>query len=111
MNLEKTYCNPTPLPDYPIGRTCYYRNLDIHFRETADPSVIYEDGKWYLYSSCGMMYLHPASATVSVRIKHSVTKSLSKLFIDIAPNKLNYTISIAQRKKKIKKINFFQKNY
>ncbi len=56
MNIEKTYCNPTPLPDYPIGRTCYYRNLDIHFRETADPSVIYEDGKWYLYSSCGMMY-------------------------------------------------------
>ena len=56
MKFENTYCNPTPLPDYPIGRTCYYRNLPIHFRETADPSVIYEDGKWYLYSSCGMAY-------------------------------------------------------
>ena len=56
MNIEKTYCNPTPLPDYPIGRTCFYRDPEITFRETADPSVIYEDGKWYLYSSCGMAY-------------------------------------------------------
>ncbi len=56
FNLDKTYCNPTPLPDYPIGRTCY-TNLDGKtFRETADPSVIYEDGKWYLYPSCGMAY-------------------------------------------------------
>ena len=56
MNIEKTYCNPTPLPDYPIGRSCFYRDKEITFRETADPSVIYEDGKWYLYSSCGMAY-------------------------------------------------------
>ena len=54
--MEKTYCNPTPLPDYPVGRSCFYRDKEITFRETADPSVIYEDGKWYLYSSCGIVY-------------------------------------------------------
>ena len=28
----------------------------MDYRETADPTVIYEDGKWYLYPSCGMAY-------------------------------------------------------
>lgn len=53
-----TYCNPTPLPNYPIGIECLKNkdSLRTHFRETADPSVLYEDGIWYLYSSCGMMY-------------------------------------------------------
>lgn len=58
LNFEKTYCNPTPLPDYPIGRNCYNDDNDqlCDFRETADPTVIYEDGVWYLYPSCGMVY-------------------------------------------------------
>ncbi len=51
---EKTYINPTPLPDYPIGR--FSLDDDFNWRETADPSVLYEDGKWYLYTSCGMVY-------------------------------------------------------
>ena len=53
-----TYCNPTPLPDYPIGRLCYdpKRTRLCDYRETADPSVLYEDGIWYLYPSCGMLY-------------------------------------------------------
>jgi hypothetical protein len=28
-----------------------------HYRETADPSVLFHDGKWYLYPSCGMAYV------------------------------------------------------
>lgn len=54
----KTYCNPIPLPDYPIGRCCIqkWNNIRCDYRETADPSVIYEDGVWYLYPSCGMAY-------------------------------------------------------
>lgn len=58
MDISKTYCNPTPLPDYPIGRWCYEESSPrrTDYRETADPSVIYEDGKWYLYPSCGMAY-------------------------------------------------------
>ncbi len=55
-DYSKTYCNPIPIPDYPIGRTCYYSEVREDFRELADPSVIYEDGKWYLYPSCGMAW-------------------------------------------------------
>lgn len=53
-----TYCNPIPLPDYPIGRLCIkkWREYKCDYRETADPSVIYENGVWYLYPSCGMAY-------------------------------------------------------
>lgn len=63
-----TYCNPIPLPDYPIGHNCVrnppdqnlsidtYPNYKCVYRETADPTVLYEDGVWYLYSSCGMAY-------------------------------------------------------
>lgn len=56
--FEKTYCNPIPLPDYPIGRSCVLGTCNVRtdYRETADPTVIYEDGVWYLYPSCGMMY-------------------------------------------------------
>ena len=53
-----TYCNPIPLPDYPIGKTCIQKwsSNKCDFRETADPTAIYEDGVWYLYPSCGMAY-------------------------------------------------------
>ena len=58
LKYEKTYCNPTPLSDYPIGRLCYDDNFERRedFRESADPSVIYEDGVWYMYPSCGMVW-------------------------------------------------------
>jgi xylan 1,4-beta-xylosidase len=65
---SKIYCNPLPLPDYPRGRGSFdqkekpnnhlwLQEENRDFRETADPSVIYEDGKWYLYPSCGMAYV------------------------------------------------------
>ena len=60
----KTYCNPLPLPDYPRGRfsgdkqdngwRCEER---LDFRELADPSVLYWEGKWYLYPSGRMAYV------------------------------------------------------
>ncbi|MHB0938176.1 MAG: family 43 glycosylhydrolase [Armatimonadota bacterium] len=61
-----TYCNPIPLPNYPRGRACRdksegwgWRNNGraVDFRETADPSVLFHDGKWYLYPSCGMAWV------------------------------------------------------
>lgn len=62
--LERTYCNPLPLPDYPRGRASVNRRPPSgdageqgDFRETADPSVIWHDGRWYLYPSCGMAYV------------------------------------------------------
>lgn len=57
MEYKNTYCNPTPLPDYPLGRNFFRGRTDKSFRETADPTVLYEDGRWYLYSSCGMAYV------------------------------------------------------
>lgn len=58
FDISKTYCNPIPLPYYPLGRNCMIpeKHTRMDYRETADPSVIYEDGKWYLYPSCGMVY-------------------------------------------------------
>ena len=50
----KTYINPISLPDYPLGREGLEN--EYNWRETADPSVLYEDGIWYLYPSCGMVY-------------------------------------------------------
>ncbi len=62
--MPKTFCNPLPIPDYPRGRytespeqfgwRCEERP---HFRELADPSVLYWDGKWYLYPSGRMVYV------------------------------------------------------
>ena len=58
-DYTRTYCNPVPLPDYPIGRNCVGGdpNSLCDYRETADPTVLYENGKWYLYPSCGMLYV------------------------------------------------------
>lgn len=58
QKYKNTYCNPTPLPNYPIGKRCVNRDFEYKcdYRETADPSVIYENGVWYLYPSCGMVY-------------------------------------------------------
>ncbi len=57
-----SYCNPLPLPDYPRGYACRKDRPQScpnmpDFRETADPTVLYDGGKWYLYSSCGMAYV------------------------------------------------------
>lgn len=60
-----TYCNPLPLPNYPLGFACRKDNMQndpgylappCDFRESADPEVIFFDGKWYMYPSCGMAY-------------------------------------------------------
>ena len=48
----KTYCNPIPVPDYPIGRHALDDdNRGRVWRELADPTVLYESGVWYLYPS------------------------------------------------------------
>jgi len=59
-----TYCNPIPLPNYPKGVLCHDKNgwgwtREDHpdFRESADPSVLFWQGKWYLYISGGSAYV------------------------------------------------------
>lgn len=52
MNLYKsTYCNPIKMENYPMGY-----ELPAH-RSMGDPSVIYYDGKWYMYPSYDMAYV------------------------------------------------------
>lgn len=55
MEAPRTYCNPLPIPDYPIGRLAPEEHGRF-WRELADPTVLYEDGVWYLYPSCGMVW-------------------------------------------------------
>lgn len=63
---RRTYCNPLVLPDYPRGRSSigkkpgtfgFLQDPPRDYRETADPSVLYHSGRWYLYPSCGMAYV------------------------------------------------------
>ena len=60
--------NPLPLPDYPVGRLVrdlapgkpnelgglWLAELTQQYRELADPSGLWFEGKWYLYPSCDM---------------------------------------------------------
>lgn len=70
---QKTFCNPIAIENYPIGLFCRgIKNGDpparepetwvtpdkkvVQFRELADPSVIFENGAWYIYPSGDMCY-------------------------------------------------------
>lgn len=66
--LTRTYCNPLPLPNYPRGTFAHQGMRDQaallwddptkpDYREAADPSVLYHEGKWYLYPSCDMAWV------------------------------------------------------
>ena len=109
--FSNTYCNPIPLPDYPIGRQGL--EDEYNWRETADPSVIYENGIWYLYSSCGMVYwtedfvtwkhkkMEPydcgyAPTVVKHNGKYLLCSSLSDLFV--ADDPLGPFVSIGEFK-------------
>ena len=103
MNKYKnTYINPTPLPDYPIGRESLINGYDYNWRETADPTVLYEDGRWYLFSSCRAGYVSDdfitwkrcdvepadcgyAPTVVNHKGKYYLCGSLSELFVSDSP--------------------------
>jgi GH35 family endo-1,4-beta-xylanase len=67
-----TYCNPIPLPNYPIGRKArdvttgspvpkddwlWLVDRQRQFRELADVSVLWHEGAWYLYPSVDMAWV------------------------------------------------------
>ena len=66
-----TYCNPLPLPNYPLGRSArtvsngdpsegnalWLLGRKEQFRELADPSALWHEGKWYLYPSVDMAWV------------------------------------------------------
>ena len=66
-----TYCNPLPIPDYPVGRgvrdivngtpaddsAIWLLGHQEQYRELADPTAVWHEGKWYLYPSCDMAWV------------------------------------------------------
>ncbi len=65
-----TFCNPISLPNYPVGRFARDLTNGDHgpewmwrlgrmqqFRELADVSALWLDGKWYLYTSVDMAWV------------------------------------------------------
>lgn len=62
LNTTKTYCNPINLPDCPRGddppHVMNYTGENVpDYRSVSDPSVLYENGRWYLYPSYGMAWV------------------------------------------------------
>jgi len=69
----RTFCNPLPLENYPLGLFCRGMvngtkppkepetwvsddKLVHQFRELADPSLLWDNGKWYLYTSADLCW-------------------------------------------------------
>ena len=62
--ISSTYCNPLPIPDCPRGNDVdpwhvmsYTGDPKTDYRSVSDPSVLYDNGKWYLYPSYGMAFV------------------------------------------------------
>ncbi len=62
-NGFKTYCNPLSIPQIPKGEDDGWAAMEYtgepqaDYRSISDPSVMWYDGKWYLYPSYGMAYV------------------------------------------------------
>lgn len=68
---RERYVNPLPLPDYPVGRLVrdlapgkpnedaglWLAEKTEQYRELADPTGLWFEGKWYLYPSCDMAWV------------------------------------------------------
>ncbi len=65
------YCNPLPLPNYPVGKgvrdlvsgeptelgSLWLTERAEQYRELADPSALWFEGRWYLYPSCDLAWV------------------------------------------------------
>ena len=70
-DTPRTYCNPLPIPDYPVGRNVrdlksgdktdgsflWFLDRVEQYRELADPTAIWDDGRWILYPSVDMAWV------------------------------------------------------
>lgn len=63
---DHTYCNPISLPDYAPGVESHFRGKRdpngfageiCDYRELADPELIYDNGKWYMFCSGSSAYV------------------------------------------------------
>lgn len=48
----KTFCNPIKIPNVGKAIHCIRNSALKHFREIADPDVLYDNGTWYMVASC-----------------------------------------------------------
>ena len=68
--VPTTFCNPLPIPNYPLGREVrnvkngesapqsqWRMGYKEQFRELADVSALWFEGKWYLYPSVDMAWV------------------------------------------------------
>lgn len=69
--MRERYVNPLPLPDYPVGRgvrdlprgkptepgSLWLVGHTEQYRELADPTGLWFEGKWYLYPSCDLAWV------------------------------------------------------
>lgn len=58
----KTYCNPLSIPEIPRGKDgandmTWSGEIQKDYRSISDPSVLYYEGKWYLYPSYGFAWV------------------------------------------------------
>ena len=66
-----TYCNPLAIPNYPVGKRVrdivpgakvsatdlWLQDHTEQFRELADVTVLWHEGKWYMYPSVDMAWV------------------------------------------------------
>ncbi len=57
----RTYCNPLSIPNLPRGKDGdhdmdFTEEKQRDYRSISDPSVLYFEGKWYLYPSYGILW-------------------------------------------------------
>ncbi len=67
MSRQDIYCNPLPLPDLPCGVVAREKNSAaqkgaflgpvMDYRELADPEMLYDKGKWYIFPSGCQAYV------------------------------------------------------
>lgn len=67
-NENKTFCNPLAIPQCPRGTDGWLMmeptgEPKTDYRSISDPSVLYDNGTWYLYPSYGMAFVSKDFAT------------------------------------------------
>ncbi|MBE6357158.1 MAG: hypothetical protein E7058_08625 [Lentisphaerae bacterium] len=99
------WCNPLTLENYPIGFLApgriginpkaagNYSGPQRDYREMADPEVLYDDGKWYMFPSVGDAYVSDDLAHWEYRKIEFVNEEKLGYAPTIAKSKGRYLLS------------------
>ena len=97
--MSKIYCNPIQQSNIPraFGGNMSadgFVNEPCDFRDSADPEVLFHDGKWYMYPSQGQAYVsddlthwtyQPIDIEIPLGYAPGVTKRNGKFYITSSP--------------------------